>query len=88
MILESTPAGPPRVKHRCPARILTPSEEWEMPGRFKTPVVFVTAAVVVGDMLLAGYGAADERVGVAWIDLPRLLDYVRRFDPLGQTIYT
>jgi len=82
MILD-TAGGLPVVKHRCSDRLLYPVETWEMPGRFKTPVIFVTGMIQIGDELLLGYGAADERVGVCRMDLPVLLEYLETFDAQG-----
>ena len=82
MILD-TAGGSPVVAHRCSDRLLYPVETWEMPGRFKTPVIFVTGMIRLGDELLLGYGAADERVGVCRMDLPSLLEYVGTFDAQG-----
>ncbi|NLF25844.1 MAG: hypothetical protein GX589_09350, partial [Deltaproteobacteria bacterium] len=49
-----------------------------------TPVVFVTGMLALADKLLLSYGAADERVGLAWLNLPRLLERVRRYGPTGK----
>lgn len=57
-----------------------------MPGRFKTPCVFITGVIRMADELLVSYGAADQRVGIARIDLPALLDHVRRFDAEGSKV--
>ena len=84
MIVETPPHGAPRIKHRSPQRIMFPAEEWEMPGRFKTPVVFITGMLRFGDRLLVSYGAADERVGIAWLDLPRLIEDLRACGPGGE----
>lgn len=84
IILEVKDGNMPKVIHRCSERVMFPVEDWEMPGRFKTPVVFITGMVVVKDRLLVAYGAADERVGVAWFSLSNVLTYTRQFNALGE----
>ncbi|MEW6517772.1 MAG: hypothetical protein AB1439_12815, partial [candidate division FCPU426 bacterium] len=83
MILEEQPNGLPRVKHRCPEQLLIPLAEWEQPGKFRTPVLFVTGMARVGNELLLSYGAADEKAGVARLDYQALLDVVRQYDADG-----
>ena len=68
MILEEQPNGFPIVRHRCSDRMILPEKSWEMPGRFKTPVIFITGMIRLGDSLMISYGAADQRVGVASLD--------------------
>lgn len=84
MILEAPPGGLPVVKHRCSTPLLRPCERWEMPGRFKSPVCFVTGFIELGDKFLATYGAADERAGAAYFDKRGLIEYVRAFDAEGR----
>lgn len=84
MILEVRDGSMPKVIHRCSERVMFPVEDWEMPGRFKTPVIFITGMVVVKDRLLIAYGAADERVGIAWFSLSNVLDYTRQFNAVGE----
>lgn len=79
MILEEQPDDFPRVTHRCPERLMYAQEPWEMPNKFKTPCVFVTGLIRVGDALMISYGAADQRVGIAAIDFHALLKHLRRF---------
>jgi predicted GH43/DUF377 family glycosyl hydrolase len=86
MILEDTPDGFPRITHRCPERLLLPKEPWEQPHKFKTPCIFITGLIRLGGELLASYGAADERVGVARLDLAGLVDVVRRFKADGTKV--
>lgn len=86
MILEDTPDGFPRITHRCPERLLLPKEPWEQPHKFKTPCIFITGLIRLGGELLASYGAADERVGVARLDLAGLVDFVRRFKADGTKV--
>lgn len=86
MILKDNMDALPSIVHRCPERILVPEEDWEMPGRFTSPVIFITGMILVdqGQTLLVSYGAADEKVGVARLDLKALLNLVRRYDAQGQ----
>jgi predicted GH43/DUF377 family glycosyl hydrolase len=84
MILEVRDGSMPKVIHRCSERVMFPVEDWEMPGRFKTPVIFITGMVAVNDRLLIAYGAADERVGIAWFSLSNVLDYIRQFNAVGE----
>jgi predicted GH43/DUF377 family glycosyl hydrolase len=86
MILEDAPDGLPRVTHRCPDRLMFAREPWELPNKFKTPCIFVTGLVRLGDELLFSYGAADERAGVARADCGTLVSHVRTFDAQGRRI--
>lgn len=84
MVLEERDRGLPRIVHRCPERMMFAQEPWEMPGRFKTPCVFITGLIRLGDELLVSYGAADQRAGVARIRLEPLLAQVRAYDHAGR----
>ncbi len=84
MILEEQAKGFPKITHRCSERVMFAQDPWEMPNKFKTPCVFVTGLIKVGDDLLISYGAADERVGVARMRYQALIDFVRTFDAQGQ----
>ena len=86
MIVDSAEGGVPRVIHRCPERILFAQEDWEMPGTFKTPVVFITGVELIGSELLVAYGAADEKIGVARIDFEQLLETISKYDANGKTV--
>jgi predicted GH43/DUF377 family glycosyl hydrolase len=84
MILETRDGSMPQVIHRCSERVMFPVEDWEMPGRFKTPVIFITGMVTVKDRLLIAYGAADERVGIAWFSLSNVISFTRQFNAVGE----
>ncbi len=87
MILKRGQDEFPAVKNRCPLRFLLPKEEWEKPGRFKTPVLFLTGIVQINEEPLVSYRAADGRVGSATITMEVLLQLVRRFDSEGRRIH-
>jgi predicted GH43/DUF377 family glycosyl hydrolase len=57
-----------------------------MPGRFVSPVIFITGMVVTGELLVLAYGAADERVGIAELKLADVLAHVRKFDDAGHLL--
>lgn len=86
MIIKHTPGSLPRVLHRSPARVLYPKESWEMPGRFKSPVIFITGMEAVDGRLLVAYGAADQRVGIAELNLADVVRHTRKFDAKGLCI--
>ncbi|MEM6332046.1 MAG: hypothetical protein AAF823_01755 [Planctomycetota bacterium] len=72
------------VRHRCAERLLVPRESWEMPSKFKTPCLFVTALLAeAGRPWQVFYGAADERVGMAACDGEELLRRAERYDARG-----
>jgi len=81
-----TSTGLPKVKHRCSGRVLFPVEDWEMPGRFKTPVIFVTGMLKLDDELIVSYGAADERVGIARLVFDETVKFLKSFDQAGKKI--
>jgi predicted GH43/DUF377 family glycosyl hydrolase len=83
MILEEVPGRFPRIRHRCSERLIIADQPWELPHKSPTPCVFITGLIRLGDILMISYGASDEKVGVAKIDLPALVDYVRKFDDEG-----
>jgi predicted GH43/DUF377 family glycosyl hydrolase len=76
----------PVIENRCAQPILYPVEPWEMPDKFKSPVVFITGMVEVQGKLLVSYGAADQKVGIAWLDLEKLLSLVRSYDHNGNLL--
>lgn len=87
LILEEGDDDILRIKHRCSERLLVPSENWEMPGKFSTPCLFVTAIVPHHhDDWMVFYGASDERIGVAFVDRQDLLHHIERYDDMGEVI--
>lgn len=83
MILEEQENGFPRIIHRCPERLMYAQQEWELPDKFPCPCIFTTGGIVVNDTLIISYGAADQRVGIAWVSCSELVSYIRRFDEKG-----
>lgn len=83
MILEERDGDFPSTKHRMSERLIYAKQKWELPDKFPCPCIFTTGAVVVGDTLIMGYGAADQKVGIAKTGLKELCDYVRCFDEEG-----
>ena len=57
--------------------MITVTEEWEMPGNFHIPCIFVTGMVKQDDKLVLAYGAADERVGLLTLDYNELLKHLK-----------
>ncbi len=76
MILKEQDNGFPVITHRCSERMIIADKSWEMPGKFKTPCVFITGMIRLEDKLLAAYGAADEKIGLLEIEYPELLNYL------------
>ena len=83
MILKERDGDFPEIKHRMSERLIYARQKWELPDKFPCPCIFTTGAVVAGDELIMGYGAADQKIGIAKVNLKNLTDYVRRFDACG-----
>lgn len=64
--------NPQKEIARLPYPLFFPEKEWELKGEVNN-VCFPNGAVVHEDTLYIYYGAADERIGVASMDLPSLL---------------
>lgn len=79
MILKEQKSGMPSVTHRCPERLAIADQDWEMPNKFKTPCIFMTGLIELGEELLASYGAADEKIGVLKINKAGLINYIKKF---------
>jgi predicted GH43/DUF377 family glycosyl hydrolase len=73
----------PEVIHRCPDRLMYAQQEWEMPSDYPTPCLFSTAGIVVGDELIISYGAADQKVGISWVNYNDLIAHIKKFDAQG-----
>ncbi|MCR5754685.1 MAG: hypothetical protein K6G30_07735 [Acetatifactor sp.] len=84
MILEEQENDFPRIIHRCPTRLMYAKQDWELPDKFACPCIFTTGGVVLGEKLIMSYGAADQKVGIAWVNLKELVDYVKKFDEHGK----
>ncbi|MGG1556290.1 hypothetical protein [Paenibacillus ferrarius] len=70
----------PVVTHRCPERLMYAQQAWEMPTDYPTPCLFTTGGIIVKDELIMSYGAADQKVGMAWVNVAELVAYVKQFD--------
>lgn len=79
MILEEVENDFPRIKHRMSERLIYAKQDWELPDKFPCPCIFTTGGVVVDGVLVMGYGAADQKIGIAKVELKELVDYVRTF---------
>ena len=80
MILKERDGDFPKIKHRMSQRLIFARQKWELPDKFPCPCIFTTGAVIIGDELIMGYGAADQKIGIAKVSLSELVDYVRGFD--------
>lgn len=77
MILKDRENDFPEIIYHNEERLITVSEPWEQPGKFHIPCVFATGMIKrEGDIILA-YGAADERVGLMYINYDELLQHLR-----------
>lgn len=76
----------PVVIHRCSERLMFAERDWEMPADYPTPCLFTTGGIVMGEDLIMSYGAADQKVGISWVNFEELVMYVRRFDEAGNRI--
>lgn len=83
MILKEEENSFPRIIHRCSDRLLYAQQEWELPDKFPCPCIFTTGGIVMGEELIMSYGAADQKVGIAWANFKELVAYVRCFDEKG-----
>lgn len=86
MILRQRDNDFPEVAHRCSERLMFAERPWEFSERFTIPCLFSCGGVLFGDTLLIGYGAGDEKVGVARVNFRDLVNYVRQFDAQGRRI--
>jgi len=64
--------NPARVIARLPYPLFSPEYEWEIRGDVNN-VVFPTGTAQFGDTLYIYYGAADERIACASLNLPALM---------------
>ena len=65
--------NPQKEIARLPYPLFFPEKEWELNGEVNN-VCFPTGAVLIEDTLYIYYGAADERIAVASLNLEELLD--------------
>ena len=83
MILKEKENSFPEMIHRCSERLIYASQEWELPDKFLCPCIFTTGGIISGNELVMSYGAADQKIGMAWVDFNELISYIRNFDSLG-----
>lgn len=83
MILQEQEDDFPKIIHRMSDRLIYAKQDWELPDKFPCPCIFTTGAVVVDDTLIMGYGAADQKIGIAKVSLSVLVEYVKLFDAEG-----
>lgn len=78
MILREQPGALPVVTHRCGKRLIYAQQQWELEGRFTIPCHFSCSGILIGDELVMGYGAADEKIGIARTNFTQLIEYLRQ----------
>lgn len=83
MILREQEDEFPLVIHRCSDRLMFAERDWEMPEDYPTPCLFTTGGIVMGEDLIMSYGAADQKVGISWVNFHELVAYIRKFDENG-----
>lgn len=84
MILKETGTCFPVITHRPSERLMYASEPWELEGDFNIPCMFTCSGVILDkETLLMGYGAADNRIGIAETGLSELIEYIRQYDGNG-----
>lgn len=86
MIVKEQENAFPKIIHRCSERVMYAQQEWELPDKFLCPCLFTTGGIVVGEKLIMSYGAADQKVGIAWTNFKELVDYIKYFDEDGNII--
>jgi predicted GH43/DUF377 family glycosyl hydrolase len=78
MILEERSDGFPVVTKRPAERLMYADEPWELEGDFTIPCMFTCSGVVLEDgTLLMGYGAADQKIGIAETNFDKLIEYIK-----------
>lgn len=83
MILKEQENAFPKIIHRCQERLIYAKQDWELPDKFLCPCIFTTGGIVKNGELIMSYGAADQKIGVAWVNFKELVDYIRTFDSNG-----
>lgn len=64
--------NPEKEISQLPYPLFKPEEEWELKGEVNN-VCFPTGTIVENDRLYIYYGAADERIAVASLNISKLL---------------
>ena len=70
-------ADPTKILYRAKKPVLEPEEPYENNG-YKAGVVYVSGAVIKGKTLFVYYGCADSYVSVAYANLDRFLETLKR----------
>jgi beta-1,2-mannobiose phosphorylase / 1,2-beta-oligomannan phosphorylase len=79
MILKENTDGFPKITHRPSERLIYADEPWELEGDFTIPCLFTCSGVVLDDgNLLMGYGAADQKIGIAKIPFDYLINTLKQ----------
>lgn len=86
MIVEEQEDEFPIITHRMSERVIYAKQDWELPDKFLCPCIFTTGAVMIGEELIMGYGAADQKIGIAKVKLKELVEYVTQFDAEGKLV--
>ncbi|MCJ7827532.1 hypothetical protein MUP65_00090 [Patescibacteria group bacterium] len=66
---------PQRILYRSDYPVFSPEREWEKSG-YVRDVVFTSGAIEWDEKYYIYYGAADRRIGVAYLEKSELLDYL------------
>ncbi len=83
MIVKEQENAFPEIIHRCRERLIYAKQDWELPDKFICPCIFTTGGIVKGEELIMSYGAADQKIGIAWTNFNELVEYIRTFDRHG-----
>ncbi|MBC8062701.1 MAG: hypothetical protein H7Y18_18870 [Clostridiaceae bacterium] len=86
MILKEQENDFPEIINRCPTRLMYAKQDWELPDKFLCPCIFTTGGIKVDNALIMSYGAADQKVGVAWANFDEVVSYIKLFDKHGNII--
>jgi len=86
MIIKEQENDFPKIIHRCSERLMYAQQEWELPDKFPCPCIFTTGGVIIGEDLIMSYGAADQKVGIAWAKFREIVEFIRCFDEKGVKI--
>ncbi|MFA6814737.1 MAG: hypothetical protein WCS73_00380 [Lentisphaeria bacterium] len=77
MILNESADGFPIITHRPSERLIYADEAWEFEGDFAIPCLFTCSGVILDNgTLLMGYGAADQKIGIAEISYSDLINFL------------
>lgn len=87
MILKENNKGFPTIVHRPSERLMFADEPWELEGDFTIPCLFTCSGVILDNgELIMGYGAADQKIGMASVNFEELILYIKTFNAFGNRI--